>query len=71
MLSSLAIKIISAYQGIKQKLGLSSPCRYSPTCGQYSKEAINKYGILKGVLLGAGRILRCNPLFKGGHDPVI
>ena len=45
-------------------------CPYSPTCSQYSKEAIEKYGALKGGLLAVWRILRCNPLFKGGVDPV-
>ena len=45
-------------------------CNYIPTCSQYAMEAIEKYGALKGGLLAAGRILRCNPLFKGGYDPV-
>ena len=45
-------------------------CRFVPTCSQYALEAIEKYGALKGGLLAAGRILRCNPLFKGGYDPV-
>jgi len=70
MQKNLAIKAISAYQNFKQKIGHNSSCRYSPTCSQYTKEAINKYGILRGVFLGAGRIIRCNPLFEGGHDPL-
>lgn len=45
-------------------------CRYYPTCSQYAAEAIELHGVFKGCLLAAGRILRCNPLFKGGYDPV-
>jgi putative membrane protein insertion efficiency factor len=45
-------------------------CRYHPSCSQYTYEAIAKYGLLKGTLLGAWRILRCNPYSKGGFDYV-
>ena len=45
-------------------------CRFSPTCSQYAVEAIKRHGILKGGLLAGWRILRCNPLCKGGWDPV-
>ncbi|MGN0521356.1 MAG: membrane protein insertion efficiency factor YidD [Eubacterium sp.] len=45
-------------------------CRYTPTCSQYAIEAIEIHGIFKGTLLAARRILRCNPFFKGGWDPV-
>lgn len=45
-------------------------CRFTPTCSQYAVEAIEKYGALKGGLLAAWRILRCNPFCKGGYDPV-
>lgn len=45
-------------------------CRYEPTCSNYTIEAIEKYGIIKGTVLGAKRILRCNPFSKGGYDPV-
>ena len=47
-----------------------STCKYYPTCSQYGIEAIEKYGVLKGGLLTAWRILRCNPFAKGGYDPV-
>ena len=45
-------------------------CKYYPTCSEYTKQAIEKYGILKGSFLGAKRILKCNPFSKGGYDPL-
>ena len=45
-------------------------CRFMPTCSQYALEALEKYGAVKGSWLAIKRILRCNPLCKGGHDPV-
>lgn len=45
-------------------------CPYIPTCSQYGLEAIEKYGAVKGSILAIWRILRCNPFFRGGFDPV-
>ncbi len=45
-------------------------CRFTPTCSNYALEAFRKHGVLKGFLLSAWRILRCNPWCKGGEDPV-
>ena len=45
-------------------------CRFYPTCSAYAVEAIEKRGVFVGLALAAARILRCNPLFKGGYDPV-
>ena len=45
-------------------------CRFMPTCSQYALQAIEKYGAIKGGYLALRRILRCNPLCKGGYDPV-
>ncbi|MBN1915723.1 membrane protein insertion efficiency factor YidD [Candidatus Dojkabacteria bacterium] len=45
-------------------------CIYHPSCSEYAYEAIDKHGIIKGGMMGTARILRCNPLARGGHDPV-
>lgn len=45
-------------------------CRYTPTCSEYTAQAIEKYGVVKGIAMGAWRIMRCNPFTKGGSDPV-
>jgi len=45
-------------------------CRFYPHCSEYGYQAIDKYGILKGSAKTTWRILRCNPLAKGGHDPI-
>ena len=49
---------------------IGSNCRYSPTCSQYGIIALKKYGVFKGLFLTSIRILKCNSLYKGGHDPV-
>lgn len=45
-------------------------CKFYPSCSEYTKQAILKYGCLKGSFLGIKRILKCNPFSKGGYDPV-
>ena len=45
-------------------------CPYFPSCSEYGMEAIEKYGAVKGGILAAYRIIRCNPFSKGGYDPV-
>jgi uncharacterized protein len=45
-------------------------CRYAPTCSEYTSEAICKHGLIKGIMLGTKRILRCNPWGGSGFDPV-
>jgi uncharacterized protein len=45
-------------------------CKYEPTCSAYAAQAIGRYGILRGVVLAAWRLLRCNPWSHGGFDPV-
>lgn len=45
-------------------------CRFIPTCSEYSYQAIEKYGILFGIVKSLGRIVRCHPFARGGYDPV-
>jgi putative membrane protein insertion efficiency factor len=45
-------------------------CRYYPTCSAYAYEAVQKYGIIRGLFLASKRILRCHPFRPGGYDPV-
>ena len=45
-------------------------CRYEPSCSRYAAQAIEEFGILRGLVLGAWRLLRCNPFSHGGFDPV-
>ena len=45
-------------------------CKYHPTCSAYAIDAVREFGILRGAVLAAWRLLRCNPLSRGGYDPV-
>ena len=49
---------------------LPQRCKYEPTCSRYAVDAIGEYGILRGLVLGVWRLLRCNPWSYGGYDPV-
>jgi putative membrane protein insertion efficiency factor len=68
------ISLVNYYQAeiepeMKRRLHVKRICRYHPTCSEYTKAAIKKHGSFLGVAKGAFRILRCNPLSKGGYDP--
>jgi putative membrane protein insertion efficiency factor len=65
----IAIFPVLVYQYAISPL-LPNSCRYSPTCSQYTKEAILKHGVIKGGWLGIKRIISCNPWGGHGHDPV-
>lgn len=45
-------------------------CRFVPSCSEYTYQAVEKYGVVKGILKGFWRVLRCNPISKGGADPL-
>ena len=51
-------------------LGSHSLCNFTPTCSTYMIESLNKYGTIKGSILGIKRILRCHPFGKVGYDPI-
>ncbi|MBP3232310.1 membrane protein insertion efficiency factor YidD [Anaerovibrio sp.] len=61
--------IIGIYQSYISPLKPPS-CRYIPTCSEYAKIAIEKYGPMKGGYMALKRVLRCHPFHKGGYDPV-
>jgi uncharacterized protein len=50
--------------------GIPPRCKYAPTCSAYAAQAIREYGILRGLVLAAWRLVRCNPWSHGGWDPV-
>jgi uncharacterized protein len=45
-------------------------CRFTPTCSEYTYQAVEKYGVMRGMRLGVARLLRCHPFHPGGYDPV-
>ena len=71
-MKKLLIRLIEMYQKHISKWLESKNinCKFYPTCSEYTKQAITKYGSIKGMWLGIKRILRCNPFSKGGYDPV-
>ena len=68
MLKKIFVKLIEVYQFFSKYK--PKVCRFYPTCSQYTKEAILKYGVVKGCVLGIKRISKCHPLNPGGYDPV-
>jgi putative membrane protein insertion efficiency factor len=69
MFKSVGIALITAYRRLVSPM-LPSSCRFTPSCSLYTLQAIEKYGLLKGCLMGARRLLRCHPFSDGGYDPV-
>ncbi|GHV04220.1 putative membrane protein insertion efficiency factor [Spirochaetia bacterium] len=69
ILRKLALLLIRFYQGAVSP-HFPPSCRYVPTCSAYAYEAVEKYGVCRGVFLAVKRILRCHPLHPGGYDPV-
>ena len=68
-MTKILIFIIKIYQYFISPL-LGSKCRFLPTCSEYTKEAILKFGLIRGISLGFKRIIKCHPWGKSGHDPI-
>jgi uncharacterized protein len=64
--------VVQPVRGYQRLISPALPrrCKYHPTCSAYAVQAIESYGILRGAVLAAWRVLRCNPLSHGGYDPV-
>ena len=71
-MKKICIYLIEIYQKNISKFFVSKNirCKFHPTCSEYTKQAIEKYGFFKGSILGIVRILKCNPFSKGGYDPL-
>ena len=67
----VATTLIRGYQmAISPIIGGRAACRFTPSCSEYTKQAIERYGIIRGVFMGLRRILRCRPGGGCGYDPV-
>lgn len=68
-MKKIALALIKGYKFLISPL-LGRNCRFYPTCSEYTHEAIQKHGLIKGILLGTKRLLKCHPFHSGGIDPV-
>lgn len=64
-------KTLSPDSGVYKRKYPFGYCRFTPTCSEYTYQAIAKYGLLKGLSKATWRIIRCHPWSKGGHDPLL
>jgi len=64
------LQLLRAYQWAISPM-FPPACRYTPTCSEYAMEAVERFGVLRGGLKAAARLLRCHPFAKGGYDPVV
>jgi putative membrane protein insertion efficiency factor len=65
----IAVTLIVLYQRFLSPLK-GPTCRFYPSCSSYARQAIERYGLLRGMLMSLGRVCRCHPFHPGGHDPV-
>ena len=65
----LVLDLLGIYKAMVSPF-LPPACRFEPTCSEYMRQAVDKYGAVKGTWMGVKRLLRCQPFCEGGHDPV-
>lgn len=69
VLKKIFILPIRAYQTLLSPM-LGQNCRFAPTCSAYMIQAINEWGVIKGIYLGTRRLMKCHPWGPHGHDPI-
>ncbi|MCD6518564.1 MAG: membrane protein insertion efficiency factor YidD [Anaerolineae bacterium] len=69
MAKFIVLGLIRFYQRVISPMFPPS-CRFVPTCSEYTYQAVQKYGVIRGLWLGINRLLRCHPFSPGGYDPV-
>ncbi|MCC6535167.1 MAG: membrane protein insertion efficiency factor YidD [Burkholderiales bacterium] len=68
-MAKIVLWLLGAYRYALSPL-LGPVCRFYPSCSQYAQDAIERHGVLRGLVLAARRLCRCHPWHCGGHDPV-
>jgi putative membrane protein insertion efficiency factor len=66
----LVLLPVAVYRRVLSPMKRMPTCRFVPTCSEYAVDAVHEHGIIIGIGLAAWRIVRCNPLCRGGFDPV-
>ena len=69
LLKQVLLHLIKGYQLFLSPF-LPPSCRFTPTCSEYTRQAVERYGVLKGVVMGLKRLSRCHPFASGGFHPV-
>jgi putative membrane protein insertion efficiency factor len=70
VLKACVVALVRFYRRVVSPLKRVPSCRFLPTCSEYCIEAVEKRGVVVGLGKATWRLLRCNPLFAGGYDPV-
>ena len=65
----MAVLLIEIHQRVLSPL-LPPACRFTPTCSEYARQAIDRYGLRRGITLALRRLVRCHPFVEGGLDPL-
>jgi putative membrane protein insertion efficiency factor len=66
----LVLAVLRGYKKVVSPM-LMPACRYVPTCSDYARDAVELHGVMRGMILAVGRLLRCHPFSRGGYDPVV